>query len=138
MLLVTHVSAYLCLGEFAYSTSYFPIYSAVSRINVRDILQRIESIIAIVFIIGVFVKVSIYLLAGCKGIEVLLKLKDYKFMVTPISILTLILSLTTVLNVMELNNHLYYYTYLAILMQLIIPTIILIAVEIKSRIKKKN
>ncbi|GMQ62909.1 GerAB/ArcD/ProY family transporter [Vallitalea maricola] len=138
ILFCTHVSAYLCLGEFAYSTSYFPIYRAVSRINIRDILQRVEAIIAIIFIIGGFIKITVYLLAGCKGIAALFKLKDYKSIATPIGILVMIISITTVSSIMELETHLYYYTYMAILMQLIIPIVTLIALEIKCRVIKKN
>ncbi|WP_113674231.1 GerAB/ArcD/ProY family transporter [Vallitalea guaymasensis] len=138
VLFCTHVSAYLCLGKYAYSSSYFPIYSAVSRINIGDILQRIEAIIAIIFIMSGFVKIAIYLLAGCKGVAVLLKLEDYKFIVTPLSIITLVVSLTTVSNIMELNFHIYYYNYMAILMQIIIPIITLIAVEIKCRFIEKK
>jgi spore germination protein KB len=138
ILFCTHVSAYLCLGQFAYSTSYFPIYRAVSRINIRDILQRIEAIIAIIFMIGGFIKITIYLLAGCKGIESLFNLKDYKFLVTPISLIVLIASITTVSSIMELVEHQLFYTYISVLMQLIIPIITLIVVEIRCRIKKKN
>ena len=133
-----HVSAYLCLGEFAYTGSYFPIYSAVSRINIRDILQRIESIIAVIFILAGFVKISIYLLAGCKGVASILKLKDYRLIVTPLSFIVLILSLTTVTSIIELETHIYYYNFLAILMQIIFPVLILIAVEIKSKLANKG
>lgn len=138
IMLSTHVSAYLCLGEFAYTSSYFPIYSAVSRINIRDILQRIESIIAVIFILAGFIKICIYLLAGCKGIASIFKLKDYKFIVTPLCIITFIISLTTVTSIIEMETHLHYYNYLAILMQFIFPVLILIAVEIKSRTAKRS
>ncbi|GKX31980.1 spore germination protein KB [Vallitalea longa] len=134
----SHVSAYLCLGEFAYTSSYFPIYSAVSRINIRDILQRIESVIAIIFILAGFIKICIYLLAGCKGVASILKLKDYRFIVTPLCIITFIISLTTVTSIIEMENHVHYYNYLAILMQFILPVFILIGVEIKSRVVKKS
>ncbi|GMQ58900.1 hypothetical protein AN1V17_32960 [Vallitalea sediminicola] len=138
VLFCTHVSAYLCLGQFAYSSSYFPIYSAVSRINIGNILQRIEAIIAIIFIMSGFIKIGIYLLAGCKGVAVMFKMKNYKLIVTPLSIITLVISITTVSSIMELESHIYYYNYMAILMQLIIPIGTLIVVEIKCRIGKKE
>lgn len=135
-LLITHVSAYLSLGDFAYMNSYFSVYTAVSRINIRDVIQRIEIIIAVIFIIGGFIKVTIYLLAGFYGVKNIFKLDDYKFIVTPFSIISLIISLTTVTSIMELQKHIYYYNYLAMLMQIILPLIILIGVEIKCKISK--
>ncbi|GMQ62908.1 GerAB/ArcD/ProY family transporter [Vallitalea maricola] len=135
---VNVIGSYIAIGPFAYESSYFPIYSAVSRINIRDILQRIEIIIAVTFMIGGFLKMSACILACCNGIVTILKLKDYKFLVTPVSLLLLIVSLTTYKSMMEMITGVKNYNYVSMIVQIIIPLILFIIIEIKSRLSKSK
>ncbi|WP_273320750.1 GerAB/ArcD/ProY family transporter [Vallitalea guaymasensis] len=132
------IGAYLAIGPFAYESSYFPIYSAVSRINIRDVLQRIEIIIAITFMIGGFIKISACLLACCNGIVNILKLKDYKFIVTPVSLLLLVISLSTYQSMLDMVTELKNFRYVALIVQIILPLVIFIIIEIKSRLSKSK
>lgn len=138
LVFMTNVISFVELGQFAYSTSYFPIYAAVSRISIDDIFQRIEIVIAVAFIMGGFMKVALYALAGCEGIKKIMKVNDYKFMVTPICILVLIVALTMFDDVMDSITELTYYNYIAVLMQGIIPVMIVIISVIRLKIIKNS
>lgn len=136
LVVITDVTAYVVLGGYVYSSSYFPIYTAVSRIDVRDILERVEIIIAVSFLLGGFVKICACIFACGNGIAKVCGLDDYKFLITPLGFLIMIVSLTTYANIMEMVNGIIPYRYLAITMQVALPLIILIAVEIKLYIGK--
>ncbi|QUI24412.1 endospore germination permease [Vallitalea pronyensis] len=135
---LAHVVAFNELGQFSYTRSYFPIYAAISRISIHDVLQRIEIIVAVGFIIGGFMKVALYVLAGCEGIRKVMNLKDYRFVVTPISILVLIVGITTFDDMMDVVNHVPYYNVLAIFMQVILPIIITLAILIHQKLQKHH
>ncbi|MCT4592958.1 MAG: endospore germination permease [Anaeromicrobium sp.] len=92
IILITSLNDVLVLGINTCTTMYFPTYVAASKINIGDILQRIEVIIGIIFMLGAFIKLSIYLLAFCKGISKVFGYTDYRFIVIPASLLMMNLS----------------------------------------------
>jgi len=116
---------------------YFPSYTAIARINIGTFLQRLEIVAAIEFLIGVFIKICICLLATCIGVAKIFELKDYRKIVTPIGFLMLNLSYLMYDSTMEMVE----WTKISFLyklpFQVILPIIIWIACEIKSR-KTKN
>ncbi len=65
-------------------------------------------------------------------------LKDYRFLVTPLGLLIMIVSLTTYDSIMEMVAALPGFRYVAILAQIILPFCVLIALEIKLLIQKKE
>jgi spore germination protein KB len=138
LIFVTEVATYLSLGPYAYESAYFPVYSALSRINLRDILQRVEIVIAVSFLLGGFLQISACLLACCNGMSTIMKLKDYRFIVTPIGMLVLIISLTTYNDILESMSNMYVFRYFDLLMQIILPIVILIAGEIRIAINNKT
>lgn len=136
LMFITHVAAFVELGEFAYTSSYFPIYAAISRISIHDIFQRIEIVIAVGFIMGGFIKVAIYVLAGSNGICKLANIKDCRLLLTPIGIIVLISALTTFhgAGILDLEEHIPYYNILAIFMQTVVPIIIGATIFIRRKL----
>ncbi len=138
LIVVIDVTSYLTLGGYAFTSSYFPIYTAVSRINIKDILVNVEIVMAVSFLLGGFIKICTCVLACGNGLARIFNLKDYLFLVTPLGILIMIVSLTTYSSIMEMVADVSDFTYLNILAQIILPLIVLIALEIKLYIQKKN
>lgn len=133
-LLATSLTIILVLGINTTSNMYFPTYDAVARINIGNFLQRLEIISAIVFVIGIFVKVSIYLLASCKGFAKIFGCKDYRFIVTPISLLAINLAYLEFDSIMSFNEWIFdVWIYYAFVFMVILPVIILIVAEIKKK-----
>lgn len=100
--LVTSVNELLTLGIDAYSHSKFPSHNAISRLYVGDFLQRLEIIPAVGLLGGGFIKVSACLIATTRGLAHMLNLKDYRFLVTPIGLLMLNLSMLVYEDILEL------------------------------------
>lgn len=126
----------LVLGANEISNSYFPSYTAIALIHIGPFFQRLEMLVAIVFIACSFIKVSMCLLAVCKGIMKVLGFDDYRFTVTPVALLMLELSFIVYSNTLEMEDWgAKIYPYYALPFEVIIPFITFIAVELKARKK---
>lgn len=121
------------LGQ-TFTNFYFPTYIAVSLVNLGDFLQRIELTVSVVFVFGVFIKSSICLMVTCKGIAKLFNLQDYRSIVIQVGLLMLYLSYIIYDSIMEMKNWAFQaYPYYAFPFQVILPLILLITAEIKTR-----
>lgn len=115
---------------------YFPEYVAVSRIKIGDFIERIELSVALVFVVGAFIKVSICLLVACKGITSLFRLDDYRSIVIQVGLLMLYFSFSLYNSIMEMSNWAFQvYFYYAFPFQVIFPIILFVTSEIKERIR---
>ncbi len=129
----------MVLGTDTSGIVYFPSYTAVSRVNVGNFLQRLEISVSIVFILSSFIKISICLLAATKGLTKLLGYKDYRFLVTPVGLLMVNLSYLIYVSIMEMFEWAQdIWPYYAFPFQVIFPLFILIAIEIKAKLQNRN
>lgn len=113
---------------------YFSSYAAVSRISVGDFVQRIEVTVSVVFVFSIFIKSSVCLLVACKGIGKIFNLKDYRSIVIQTGLLMIYFSYTVYDNIMEMDIWAFkVYPYYAFPFQVIVPVIIWILSEIKSK-----
>lgn len=133
--LIISTTNILIIGIDEATNDFYPSYMAVSRMDIGDILQRLEVIIAIVFVLGGFIKISILLLCTCKGIAKLFGFQDYRFMVWIIALLVINLAYFQYDNVMHyFNFNTYIWTYYFFPFHIILP----IAIWITAEVKKKN
>ncbi|MCM8709512.1 endospore germination permease [Clostridium sp. SYSU_GA19001] len=124
----------LVLGDYIISLNYFPSYAAIKTINITEFLQRLESVLAITFLIAGFIKISMCLLGASKGISKLFNFKDYRFIVVPIALIILNVEFLVYKNMMELNRWVeQVYFYYAFIFQVILPVVIFIVAKIKLR-----
>lgn len=113
---------------------YFPSYIAVGRINIRDFLQRLEGSVAIVMLVGVFIKSSVCLFVASKGLTRIFKLTDYKSIVIQLGLLMICFSYIVYSNIMEMWYWAFkVYQYYAFPMEVILPVITWIFAEVKYR-----
>jgi spore germination protein KB len=131
------VAEMLVLGAGRYAAYNFPAYAAVSMINIKEFITRIEIIVSTVFLIGGFIKISMCTLVCCRGISKLFSFEEYRFLVTPIGILIVITAITSYDSIMEMSQWITeIWNYYALLFEVILPIVILIGAEIKVRSKK--
>lgn len=129
----------LVLGADFIEQVYFPSYVAVSLISIGDFLQRIEVTVSVVLLFAGFVKISVCLLAACKGIGYFFKIGNYRQIVAPVGFLMMITSCFIYQSIMEMEQWAFkVYKYYAFPFQVILPVIIWIAAEIKSKHHKKQ
>ncbi len=129
----------LVLGAGDTSISYFASYSSTRLINIGNFLQRIEVTVSIVFITSAFIKCCVCLSAFTTGVASIFNIKDYHRIAAPLGLLMAIFSITVYKSTMEMFEWAAkFYVYYAIPFQIIIPVIIWITAEVKTRIAKNN
>ena len=126
------------LGPAMMGAEYFPSYAAARVIKLGDFLSRIEITIAMNFILAGIVKISLCLMVAAKGVTRLFNLNDYRRFVMPTGLLMVALCAIVYKNTMEMFNFLPIYQYYALPFQLVIPLIVWIAAEVKSKKQKKR
>lgn len=133
VVLLISLTDILVLGVDLASELYYPSYSAVTKISIGEFLQRLEIIAALVMMLGGFIKVSTYLMASCRGIEKIFGYRDYRFITVPVALLIVNMSDFMYKSVFDFNEwNEKGWPYFALLFQVILPGIILIAGEIKK------
>lgn len=87
------------LGSYSIANELFPTYELAKKINIGDFIQRIEALMATLWIIALYFKSAIYFYASVLGITQIVNLKDYRPFTIPMGIIVLVLSLTMYPNV---------------------------------------
>lgn len=133
IIIITTVRNIGTLGNMRESY-YYPSYAAVSMINIGDFIQRIEVTVSFVFVFGVLIKTSVCLLVASKGISKIFNLHDYRSIVIQTGLLMIFFAYTVYTNSIEMK---YWatkvYPYYAFPVQVILPVVIWIIAEVKSK-----
>ena len=138
LLLVTGVTLAV-IGTDQYRGTYFPVYVAVSRISVAQFLTRLEATVAMVFLIGGFVKITICLIVASKAFAAVLGFADYRFLVTPLALSIMPGAQWIHKGVIEMNRRAtaLWQPY-EVIIQVIIPITIWIICEVKMGKKSRD
>lgn len=135
ILLSASIRNVLVLGIGTASILYFPSLSAVSLINIGNFLQRIEIIVSVVFLLAGIVKIGVCLYAVSNGVAKIFNFDSYRPLVAPIGFLMMNLSGFIYRSTMEMFEWAEkIYQFYAMPFQIILPLIIFIVAEIKSRV----
>lgn len=73
-------------------TLTFPIFSLTQMVSIGDFLERIEIIFLTVWILSLFIRVTIFYYAAALGTAQILRLKDYKPLILPLGAIIVSLS----------------------------------------------
>ncbi len=101
-LLIGVAQAVSIFGPVLVSAVKFPIMQTVRLISLGGFFDRVEVLVMVVWIAGVFVKVSVFHYATVLSAAQLFGLSDYRPLVIPLGILAVILSIHLFQNVSDL------------------------------------
>ncbi|SHH80319.1 GerAB/ArcD/ProY family transporter [Clostridium grantii] len=134
LILITSLTNILVLGVSTVSISYFPSFATSERINVLTVDQRLEIVSALIFIIGQYIKISILVLCSCKGVSKIANCSDYRFIVTPTSILMVNICYYLHTSVMAFYEWVaQVFPYYALPFQMFFPIIIWVTAEVRNK-----
>ncbi len=134
VLIIVSLRNIMVLGTYIISMNYYPSFNAVARINIGNILQRLEAAVSIVFLISGFVQVSICLLGAAKGISKLFGFIDYRHMVIPTALIILNLGFLVVKDMMELTQwNREVFPYYGFFFEVILPGVIFICARMRYK-----
>ncbi|WP_284036889.1 endospore germination permease [Neobacillus sp. 114] len=89
----------LVLGPEASARQMYPSYNLARRIKIGDFLQRIEAVLAIMWFITLFFKMSLYFYAAIISLVQSLNIKDYRPFTFPLGMIMVMISLFSHPNV---------------------------------------
>lgn len=135
---LTSLSELSILGGKLYTRAYFPSNMAVARLNIANFLQRMEIIPAVTLLIGGFVKMSICLMAVCRGVAHVTGAIDYRFIVIPVALMFLNISEWVSKTPIQMFEGVILWPYYAFPFEVVLPLIVWIGAEIRFRQKRQN
>lgn len=97
----THALELSVVGGDIYSRSTFPLFTAISLVKVGDFLQRLDAIVLLTLIIGVFFKMSVYCYVATVVGADLFRVPDQTKLVYPIALVVLVVSTMSALSFPE-------------------------------------
>ncbi len=118
------------------NSKYYSSFVTARVLFVGDFFTRMEGFISINFILTGVCKIAVCLLIGAKGIASLFGIQDYRKMVLPTGLFALCLGSLIYKNAMESVYFIQIYYYYFIPFALIIPLVIWITAEVKTRKNK--
>lgn len=125
------------VGPEIYRIQYYPVYGAVSRIDVGGFFTRLEITVTFIFLITAFVKVSVCQIVAAKCFSYLVGETDYRRLVTPLALSGIVGSFYLAEGTLEMEKrNLSLWPPLELAVQVILPVIIWIIAEI--RLNKQN
>ncbi|MCK6256576.1 spore germination protein [Fictibacillus sp. KIGAM418] len=104
ILLITIIVAIGCDGYYMVSRTTFPTFELMRAINIVKLLERVEVLIAVVWIVGIFVKIVICFLAAMMGLQQVAKHHSYGPFLLPAGLLVWAMSNHEHSNTMEFTD----------------------------------
>ncbi|MCY9659153.1 endospore germination permease [Paenibacillus chondroitinus] len=127
-------SSILVLGSLTGQLNYAYL-SVIQYIGIEGSFERLEAIAVMVWVIGSFVKVSVSLFILCLSISQVFGIRNYRDLVAPITMLSLIGSVWIFRNGAELQNYLtFIYPSGGFVTQSLIPLLLLLIDTIKRKV----
>ncbi|MFJ8068601.1 endospore germination permease [Peribacillus sp. NPDC096447] len=137
-LIVVNLLVLFVLGSTT-ATKNYPVMNVSRYISLADFFEHLESAIMAVWIVGAFVKISVFYYAAALGTAQWLNLSDYRPVVWPIGILIVEFSFWSYPSSMDVNRYdVIAFPFHGILMQTIIPLLLLVIAVIKRNRKRKR
>ncbi|WP_274307090.1 GerAB/ArcD/ProY family transporter [Solibacillus daqui] len=129
----------LVLGVTNTSLRTFPSYTLAQRISVGDFLQRIEIIMAFMWMVTIFVRAFMYFYASLIGISQILKLKDHRPLILPLGMIVIALSQIVHENIIHSGKYNQETWPLSIaVFSIFLPIILLIVAKLRNIKDKDN
>jgi len=77
------------LGEDVYSRATFPLFTTITLVDLAHFIQRLDALVILTLIIGVFFKLTIYCFAATAIAADLFKVKDPRKLAVPVGVVVL-------------------------------------------------
>lgn len=92
-ILAMTIVAILMFGPNLPAKFIYPLYSAVSFISVMDFIQNVDVLIVLLWIIGIFIKLSLYVFITSYGAAQLFRIKNWRHTIWFVASIVFVISL---------------------------------------------
>ncbi|KLU40774.1 MAG: hypothetical protein AA931_04380 [Peptococcaceae bacterium 1109] len=127
------------VGPEVYKIFYYPVYGAVSRIDVGGFFTRLEITVTFIYLVTAFVKTSVCLIAAARCWSYLIGESNYTYLVTPLALSGIVGTFWLSEGTLEVEAiSLQLWRPVELFVQLILPVTIWIVAEIRLKGKKEQ
>lgn len=124
----------LVIGPDHTARDLYPSYVLAQKINIGNFLQRIEAIIAGLWFVSIFFKLSISFYATTLSLAQILNLKEYRMLVFPLGMIMVVISLASSPNIVyNFTTILEVWVFFAGTFGLLLPLFLLGVAAIRKR-----
>ncbi|MCZ8511607.1 endospore germination permease [Paenibacillus filicis] len=134
--LILFVITFLCimvLGAEMTSNNLFPPYVLAKKISVGKFVERIEVLVATIWFISTYYRVTVFYYISIIGIAQVLELKDYRLLTLPVGAILVVFALVTRPNVAYSFEFLQAYTAFAPIIGILFPLLLLAVAVIRKK-----
>jgi spore germination protein KB len=103
MIVIITLSIFI-LGPSQSARNMYPSYELASRVTIGGFLERIEALLAVMWLFSLYIKISLYFYAAVLGLAQMLELKDYRPLTLPIGMIIIVLSVVVYPSVTYQQN----------------------------------
>lgn len=128
------VLSILVLGPENTASRTFPSYALAQRISIGNFLQRIEIIMAFMWISSIYIRTFMYFYATVVGLAQILKIKDHRPLIIPMGLIVIGLSQIVHPNIVhsnKYNNEIW--PIFSFIITILLPILLLIVAIIRNR-----
>ncbi|MED3801761.1 endospore germination permease [Lysinibacillus xylanilyticus] len=125
--------AILVLGPANTASRTFPSYSLAQRISIGNFLQRIEVIMAAMWIISIYIKTFMFFYAGVIGIAQICKIKNHRPLIFPFGLI--ILGLSQIVHPSIIHSDIYNretWPIFSFFFAILLPLVLLLVAKIRK------
>ncbi|MFD0769410.1 endospore germination permease [Bacillus sp. CGMCC 1.60114] len=139
ILVYTNIVGILLFGE-SVTTYTYPVFTAFRYISVATFLEHLESVVITIWVLGLFIKLSVFYYALVLGTAQWFQLSNYRPLVFPLGFLVILFGIWVSPNMSELDHFLGTIDpfYIPFIMTFIPMMLLLIAVIRKKKRKEKR
>ncbi|WP_238650114.1 GerAB/ArcD/ProY family transporter [Paenibacillus piscarius] len=101
LLSFTHAIEMAVLGENLYGRVTFPMFTTITMVNIANFIQRLDALVMLTLIIGVFFKLTVYCYAAVAVAADLFHIRDSRKLVNPAGVIMLFSSFVSAQNYSE-------------------------------------
>lgn len=131
----THAIEIAVLGDTTYSRSTFSLFTTITLVDLANFIQRLDALVILTMIIGVFFKLSVYCYAVMVITADLFKVKDIKKLALPVGVVVLFCSyISSGSYPAHLNEGIVFQRYLMTVCCIAIPLLLFIVHFIRRKI----
>lgn len=136
LLIILILISLLVLGADQTSRNMYPTYSLARRVTVGRFIERVEAMLALLWLLTIFMKSTFYFYVFNMGLAQLLKLRGYRMLTLPTALLLIVLAPIIAPNITYYNKVLgEYWPYFDLSYALLLPLLLLVAYYIRKGFK---
>lgn len=140
IILITIIAmSILVLGADLVARNLYPSFSLAKKISIGRFLERVEAIMAIMWFITTYFKITLYFYTFSLGFAQVLRLREYRLLTLPSGMVLLVLSIVIAPNITYYNVAISaYWPLIDCTYSIILPLLLLVVYVLRKKFKRNN